>query len=343
MKKTILNLPVFVIFFSFNICCIQSLMAKGGYAPIDTTFLIKINGIEQYLEIKGASRTNPVLLFIHGGPAWPATSMIRKYNQELTKDFVLVSWDQRNCGKSKTDKSVKLTTQLYVEDAHEVTEFLKRTFTKQKIYVAGHSWGSTICILLITKYPEDYSAYLGMGQFVNPNRSNNIVKEFVIQKARIKKDTATIAIMNSFDFSLSNEYNTPFESLMLFFQTVNPYITSDKVAVLEDPTQLYDDYNAIDWLSPLMQNGPELMKHMDSIRIDLFKYNKFKVPVYFLLGRYDYNTPSVLGEQYFNTIRAPKKKLFWFENSGHSPQWEEPTLFYQRVLQIASENTNHKD
>jgi hypothetical protein len=45
-----------------------------------------------------------------------------------------------------------------------------------------------------------------------------------------------------------------------------------------------------------------------------------------------------VAEQYFETIKAPKKELFWFEHSGHSPNWEEPTLFYQRVLQVAADN-----
>ena len=329
---------LFIAFVPHSFVGAQSSLTRAKAIPVDTSFMLKINGVEQYIEIKGISRTNPVLLFIHGGPAWPATPMIRKYNQELTKDFVLVSWDQRNCGKSETDKSVKLTTELYVEDAHQVTEFLMKEFNKRKIYVAGHSWGSTISILLITQYPEDYNAYFGMGQFVNPNKSNNIVKEFVIQQAEIKKDTATMAKMKLFDFSPANDYNMPFEKLMEFFQTVNPYIKSDEVAVLEDPTQLYDDYKAIDWFGPLMQTGPELIQYMNSIKIDLFQYNKFEVPVYFLLGRHDYNTPSVLAEQYFDTIKAPKKKLFWFEKSGHSPHWEEPSLFYQRVLQIAADN-----
>src|SRR5580704_4062196 len=97
----IIGLLLCAIFFSYSTGFAQ--------APVDTSFLLKVNGVEQYVEIKGAVRTNPVLLFIHGGPSWPATPMIRKFNQDLTKDFVLVSWDQRNCGKSKTDSSARLT------------------------------------------------------------------------------------------------------------------------------------------------------------------------------------------------------------------------------------------
>ena len=56
---------------------------------VDTSFLLPVNGVNQYLEIKGVSRRKPVLLFIHGGPSWPATPMNRKYNEDLSK---ILSW-----------------------------------------------------------------------------------------------------------------------------------------------------------------------------------------------------------------------------------------------------------
>lgn len=47
------------------------------------------------------------------------------------------------------------------------------------------------------------------------------------------------------------------------------------------------------------------------------------VPVYLLLGRHDYNCPVELAENWLNQLNAPEKKLIYFENSAHSPQWEE--------------------
>jgi hypothetical protein len=57
-----------LIFFSNYVVSAQPILKTPGKVPIDTSFLLKINGVSQYLEIKGESRTNPVLLFIHGGP-----------------------------------------------------------------------------------------------------------------------------------------------------------------------------------------------------------------------------------------------------------------------------------
>ena len=51
---------------------------------------------------------------------------------------------------------------------------------------------------------------------------------------------------------------------------------------------------------------------------------EYKVPVYFFIGNYDYNTPFQISEEFFNQIKAPKKEYIWFEHSAHMPNFEEP-------------------
>ncbi|MFZ6011413.1 MAG: alpha/beta fold hydrolase [Bacteroidota bacterium] len=308
--------------------------------PIDTSFLLPVNGVQQYLEIKGALRSKPVLLFIHGGPFWPATPMLRRYNQDLTNDFVVVSWDQRNCGKSGTDASAKLTPDLFVEDAHQVTLFLKKKLAAKKILVVGNSWGSVVGIMLVTKYPQDYWAYVGVGQVVNQPKALQVVRDLTLKQAELKKDTATVRAIRQLHITPSNAYYLSFEDLMKFYQLAAPYIRSDAVMALEDMTQLYPDYHysKIDWFTPLMTYGKELVDYMNSARLDISVYTKFEIPMYFIAGLYDYNTPSALVEEYFKTIAAPTKKFFWFESSGHSPQWEESKRFHECLLLIAAEN-----
>lgn len=319
----------------FASSCAVAQTPQKGNIPVDTSFLINIDGLDQYLEIKGVSRSKPVLLFLHGGPSWPATPMLRKYNQALTNDFVLVSWDQRNCGKSKTDTAVTLTVDLYVEDAHQVTQFLKKTFKTSKIFIIGNSWGSVIGVTLASKYPEDYFAYIGVGQVVDLPRSLMVTKDYVVNQARLKNDTSTINAIDQMGISADNVYSLPFEHLMNFFQVANPYLKNANVRELEDATQLYPDYQVVDWFTPLITSGKELFVHMNSTRLDLSRYKEFKIPMYFFAGKHDYNTPSIVAEEFFNSITAPKRKFFWFERSGHSPQWEEPEVFHRRLVEIA--------
>jgi pimeloyl-ACP methyl ester carboxylesterase len=67
---------------------------------------------------------------------------------------------------------------------------------------------------------------------------------------------------------------------------------------------------------------------------------EFEVPIFFLIGRLDWQVPSVIASRYFEAIKAPYKKLIWFEESAHSPPTEEPQKFAMiliaEVLPLAS-------
>ena len=65
--------------------------------------------------------------------------------------------------------------------------------------------------------------------------------------------------------------------------------------------------------------------------MDLRGYRSFDVPIFFLLGRHDWQMPARVAAEYFDTIAAPCKRLVWFEQSAHFPPFEEPQKF-ERVL-----------
>jgi len=50
----------------------------------------------------------------------------------------------------------------------------------------------------------------------------------------------------------------------------------------------------------------------------------FKIPVYFLHGKYDYTCSYDLAYDYFSKINAPEKGFYTFEESAHTPILEEP-------------------
>jgi proline iminopeptidase len=41
------------------------------------------------------------------------------------------------------------------------------------------------------------------------------------------------------------------------------------------------------------------------------------VPVVFFLGRQDHHADANLAAEYFESLRAPRKKIVWFERSAH--------------------------
>ena len=60
---------------------------------------------------------------------------------------------------------------------------------------------------------------------------------------------------------------------------------------------------------------------------------ELKIPVYFIVGEHDYTCCASLQKEYCESINAPKKKIYIFENSAHSPIYEE----YQRGKEVIAE------
>jgi pimeloyl-ACP methyl ester carboxylesterase len=61
---------------------------------------ITLGGSPQWVLIRGANRSNPLLLFLHGGPGMPTMYLAHDFQQELEQNFVVVQWDRRGAGKS---------------------------------------------------------------------------------------------------------------------------------------------------------------------------------------------------------------------------------------------------
>ena len=66
---------------------------------IEESMFVKIGGIDQWVQIRGENRDNPVLVILHGGPGSsyvPFTQTIRSWERY----FTVVQWDQRGSGKT---------------------------------------------------------------------------------------------------------------------------------------------------------------------------------------------------------------------------------------------------
>jgi proline iminopeptidase len=130
---------------------------------------VEINGLPLSMMIRGESVTNPVLLYLAGGPGGSDLGGLRRNSQNLEKAFTLVSYDQRGTGTSQDslDPLSTLTVAGAVSDAVAVTDYLRARFHQDKIYLVGNSWGSILGVLAAQQHPEKYAAFVGSGQMVD--------------------------------------------------------------------------------------------------------------------------------------------------------------------------------
>ena len=146
---------------------------------------VTLGGNSQAVLIRGKNMHNPVMLYLHMGPGLSETGMMRNHHAWLEEYFTMVYLDQRGGGKSYSmfNNPKDFTTDQLVEDVHELTLYLKKTFNTEKIAVMGHSFGAPFGLLAAHKYPEDYSIYIGIGQPVDPVECDRLSFAHLIEVA----------------------------------------------------------------------------------------------------------------------------------------------------------------
>jgi pimeloyl-ACP methyl ester carboxylesterase len=296
---------------------------------------VNLGGQEQWILIRGVDITKPVILFLHGGPGTANMCLLRKYTDELEQHFIVVTWDQRGAGKSyqAINPHSAMTIDRFVLDTGELTQLLCHRFDRQKIFLVGHSWGSLIGILSIQKYPNSYHAYIGIGQIVNMQENEQISYDWTLAQATKAEDKRAIR-------TLTEIGNPPYagdwqKKLMTQRRLLGKYggelygSSNGAFPLVFSSLISANEYNLLDKVN--FFKGIFASNHLlwqELLTINLKKQElSFKVPVYFALGRYDYEAPSIIAEQYFQIIEAPKKEIIWFENSAHLANIEENEKF----------------
>lgn len=288
-----------------------------GYAQtaIDSTAYVHIGGIEQFISIKGSDNTKPLLLFLHGGPGGSVMDYAEKFTTKLQQHFVVVHWDQRETGKTfiKNTSPVPLTINLFESDTHELVNYLLKRFHQQKIFLVGHSWGTFLGFQMVKQHPQLLSAFVAVGPMVNQTESEKVILNMMKEKAKKDNNKRALDELNSIQIPFKNGDQLYYQRKWLF-----QYVGS-KTRI----TKEYVNNWASRWLSV----------YNEACKENLFEtLPKVACPVYFFVGRKDYQTNSHIAERYFKTVAAPKKQLFWFERSAHAIPTTEPLLFQQIIV-----------
>lgn len=304
---------------------------------------VKLGGVNQWLIIRGYNVDKPVLLFLSGGPGASEAGRVLRFNSELEKHFVVVIWEQRGCGKSYPSLNPKsaLTVDQYVADIVELTDMLHERFDEQKIYLAGHSWGTIIGARAAQARPDLFYAYVGAAQMVNVQETDQIIYDMVLAHSRKTGDTKFVQTLEKqgpppyFGKSPIRPYATLFGREYALYEVPNirnaEYRRDGDAIMLMLKQPEYGWLDRVYYLLGLMNTFnvvyPQLQE-MD-LRRDA---THFDLPVYIVLGRHDMNNPSQLPEAYFELLEAPSKQLVFFEESGHGMIWEQADLFHALMV-----------
>jgi len=301
---------------------------------------VNINGVEQGMFIKSKDETKPVLLYLHGG--MPDYFLTQTYPTGLEDYFTVVWWEQRGSGLSYSADipPETMTLEQMISDTLEVTNYLRHRFGKEKIYLMGHSGGTFIGIQAAARAPELYYAYIGMAQMSYQLKSEKLAYEYMLEQFKEngnmrmvrKLEAAPVTMtdgtpdayralrdpaMHSLGIGTTHDMNSVITGLFLPSLQSRDYTLSEKVNT---------------WRAKAVSGVAMLWDEM--LATDLSKQvTELAVPVYFFEGIYDYTCSYVLAKDYFEQLKAPIKGFYTFEQSAHSPMFEEPEKMQKILLE----------
>ncbi|MHB8095078.1 MAG: alpha/beta fold hydrolase [Candidatus Aminicenantales bacterium] len=302
----------------------------GRRAPDSIAALEKVTlgGVEQAILVRGASRTNPVLLFLHGGPGLPGISLARKLRL-LEQDFTVVCWDQKGAGKSyqKGLDPSALTPDRLASEAGELAAILGTRFHQPAIYLAGHSWGAYLGMRVIARHPERFRAFVGIGQLVDAKKTRDIQEQFIRTEAQKRGEDRAVREVEEKGPAVYEKWVLRFGGMLYGKHNLWPLVRTMLAAPEYSLKDLRNSPKGYDFsrarLGPYLA-GLSLADEVAEVR----------VPVFFFSGIHDYCAPAGLVETYFETLRAPAKDLIWFERSAHFPFIEEPEKFRDAMRKV---------
>lgn len=310
---------------------------EGKRVPTGTVTkqYLEINRARQGMIIEDAGRDRPVLLFLHG-LGFPAYPMIVANDVRLEAYVTACYWEQRGAGMSFDPKRAQnvLTVEEAVEDAVQVAQYLRSTFSKSTILLMGHSWGTFLGSLVVQRAPELFCGYVGIGQIGSAMESERETYDFLLAEARRRGDDKALKELASVPYTdeyyLNRRYGnvrakyleklgggtrrSGYSMGQLFGQIMRcpAYSFPEKLSFFRGMEQAARSFLRPMATSDLTQLVPAL-----------------EVPVFVLHGRHDYQTSHAQAERFFENVRAPYKRFFTFENAAHTPHMEEQERFYQ--------------
>ncbi len=289
--------------------------------------------------IMSKDATLPVLLYLHGG--MPDYFLTQKYPTGLEDYFTVVWWEQRGSGLSYSANipPESMTLEQMISDTKEVTNYLRKRFGQEKIYLMGHSGGTFIGLQVAARAPELYHAYIGVAQMSYQLKSERLAYEYMLQQFKEKGNKKMVRKLESAPVTLTDGISDSYLSLRdEAMHSLGVGTTHEMNSVITGiflPSLTNREYTLIEKVNMWRgksRSGVSIL--WDTIlATDMTKeVPEIDIPVYFFHGIYDYTVSYILAKDYFEKLKAPLKGFYTFEQSAHSPLFEEPERL-QQILQ----------
>ena len=322
---------------------VADLMRIPGPEGVQETYATRIGGIDQWISIRGQDRANPVILFVHGGPATPTMPGLWQFQRPLEEYFTMVHYDQRGAGKTyREDHSEavaqSLRIQAYVDDLVAVAGHVRERLGKDRLVLMAHSWGTIPAMHAVLARPDLFLAYVGVGQVIDVRENERISIEYGLAEARRRGNADAVREIEALlpypgDQPLTRERIVAARKWPQHYGGMAAF-RDERNLWFYGAARLSPDYDDDDRAALGAGSLFTLERLLDEfVQVDFTPVREFPVPVVMLMGRHDYTTPSQPIADWLDRVEAPFKRGVWFERSAHMIPWEEPGRLLVSLLE----------
>ena len=299
---------------------------------IDEKIYVPINGTQHYLLLRGDDIENNIILYIHGGPGLPNTSILYQLIEGLKDNFTFVAYDQRGVGRTyyetqKTNPEENIISkELLLDDLDEIVDYLCQRFNKDKVIIMGHSYGSLIGITYVNEHPDKVLHYIGSAQSV---------KRSDVMKVTYTKARGLLEDGSKKQQKLDEEYNEYVNGNGKKAYSLQKHINKilDKTHEgLKKPNVVKLALSSPDFKSKDLRYYASIInfKKVSKRNVPSFEWlgdanlflenTTFTVPLSFISGEYDETCPLELIKDYIDVIKAPYVNFVIIPKAAHSLQ-----------------------
>jgi pimeloyl-ACP methyl ester carboxylesterase len=293
---------------------------------------VRVGGIDQWIQLRGEDRNNPVLLVLHGGPGWPNavfTLPLRPWEQH----FTVVQWDHRGAGKTlrRNGKagSGDMTFDRRVTDAVELIEFLRRHLGVDKVILLAESMGTLTGLPLAKRRPELLHALVVTDLYVDMAANEARKYQLTLERLRAAGNTKGVAALEeiggvptrwdlvAWNTNMAWAFRTNVPTPNLDRRLLFPLALTSPIYTLRDLSSLFTGFQ---WSTAQMFQ--EILA-WDARRLG----TRFEVPFFLFQGETDVVTLTSLATEYFEEVEAPTKELVLIKDAGHFAAFTQPDRF----------------
>jgi pimeloyl-ACP methyl ester carboxylesterase len=316
---------------------------SGEKQAIDQLESVVAVGSAQWIRIRGADVSNPVLLLIQQGPGLPMINEVRRFEEilGLEEDFTVVYWDQRGTGLSLRGLADETSLELMVSDTVAILEYLRDRFDTVP-FVAGFSLGATVGAMAAARRSDLVATLVAVGMDLDGAAAGHEAYDFALATARQRRNRRAIRQLEAIGppphldakgFATRVRWATNFGGVSST-ETYGSLVRGLLASLLRSHDfSMADVVRTVRGISATQAALLPELEDLDLVQA----LPRLEVPIVMAQGRFDRVAPGEAAQQFVDALEAPSKELVWFEHSAHTPHLKEPQKFRDLLMRVRSE------